>query len=228
MDSTNARHFCVVVSSATQDANDKAALLNEARWNSGDQIRVAFLEGDPGLRDRVRAVAERWTGTDMANLSLQFVDEGDAEIRVAFQQGDGSWSYLGTQCRDIPAGQPTMNYGWLTPDSPDDELQRVVLHEFGHALGLIHEHQNPKGGIDWNEPAVIADLSGPPNFWDEATIRHNVLDHYAPDAVTATDVDAESIMMYPIPAAWTNDGFSADLTNDLSENDKQLIRDVYA
>ena len=33
--------------------------------------------------------------------------------------------------------------------------------------------------------------------------------------------------MYPIPAAWTNDGFSADLNPDLSERDKQLIREVY-
>lgn len=223
----NQRHFCVTVSSATQDANDKAALLNEARWNPGDEIRVRFVDGDPGVQQRVRAVAERWTEPGMADLTFQFVEDGDAEIRVAFMQGDGSWSYLGTHCRDIPADQPTMNYGWLTPDSPDDELQRVVLHEFGHALGLIHEHQNPKGGIDWNEPAVIADLSGPPNNWDEATIRHNVLDHYAADAVTATDVDGDSIMMYPIPAAWTNDGFSADLNSDLSEHDKQLISEVY-
>ena len=114
----------------------------------------------------------------------------------AFLEGDGSWSYLGTECRDIPADETTMNYGWLTPDSPDDELQRVVLHEFGHALGLIHEHQNPEGGIDWNVPAVLADLGGPPNNWDEQTARHNVLDHYQPDEVTATTVDAESIMMY--------------------------------
>ena len=120
-----------------------------------------------------------------------------------------------------------MNYGWLTTDSPDDELQRVVLHEFGHALGLIHEHQNPEGGIDWNVPAVLADLGGPPNNWDEQTARHNVLDHYQRDQVTATTVDAESIMMYAIPAAWTNDGFSADMNTDLSEKDKELIRSVY-
>src|SRR4051812_44619006 len=113
----NAHHFCVVVSSATQNSNDKAALLNEARWNSGDEIRVAFLEGDPALQQRVQAVAEQWTAPGMANLSLQFVEAGNAEIRVAFQQGDGSWSYLGTQCRDIPAGESTMNYGWLTSES---------------------------------------------------------------------------------------------------------------
>lgn len=227
MATENARHYCVVVSTTEQADNDKAALLNEARWNTGDEIRARFLEGDRDLQQRVQAVAERWTVPGLANLRFSFVEEGDSEIRIAFEQGAGSWSYLGTQCRDIPADEATMNYGWLTPDSDDEEIQRVVLHEFGHALGLIHEHQNPKGGIDWNEPAVIADLGGPPNNWDEATIRHNVLDHYAPEAVTATDVDGLSIMMYPIPAAWTNDGFSAGLNTDLSDKDKELIAEVY-
>jgi serralysin len=223
----NPNHYCVVVSHSPQESNDKAALLNEAQWEQGEIIRVKFLEGDASLRDRVKAVAERWTEPGMANLTFQWVDEGDSEIRIGFMEGDGSWSFLGTQCRDIPEDEPTMNYGWLTPDSPEDELQRVVLHEFGHALGLIHEHQNPQGGIDWNEPAVIADLSGPPNNWDEATIRHNVLDHYPKTDVTATDVDPKSIMMYPIPASWTNDGFSADFNDDVSETDVAFIRTVY-
>ena len=68
-----------------------------------------------------------------------------------------------------------MNFGWL------DEA--VVLHEFGHAIGLAHEHQNPDKGIKWNEDAVIRDLSGPPNNWDVATIRHNVLNKYAHDQI---------------------------------------------
>jgi serralysin len=223
----NARRYCVCISNEDQAINGKAALLNAARWTPGDTIRARFLEGDESLQQRVREVAERWTAPDMADLTIQWVDSGPSEIRIAFIQGDGSWSYLGTQCRGIPEPEPTMNYGWLTPDSEDDELQRVVLHEFGHALGLIHEHQNPQGGIDWNEPAVIADLSGPPNNWDEAQIRGNVLDHYRPDAVTATPVDADSIMMYPIPASWTNDGFSADMNADLSEQDVAFIHEVY-
>jgi serralysin len=224
----NERRYCICLSGQEQDVNDRAALLNGARWQSGDVIRIKFLEGDESLKQRVQEVAERWTAPGMANLRLRFVDDGPAEVRIAFQQGDGSWSVLGTECRTVPDDEPTMNYGWLTPNSEDDELQRVVLHEFGHALGLIHEHQNPQGGIDWNEPAVIADLSGPPNNWDEATIRHNVLDHYPKGDVTATDVDALSIMMYPIPAAWTNDGFSADLNANLSEQDTDFIKKAYA
>jgi serralysin len=224
----NEQRYCICISTGNQGINGRAALWNEARWPTGVTIRARFLEGDESLRQRVREVAERWTEPGMANLMIQWVDAAPSEIRIAFVQGDGSWSYLGTECQGIPEPEPTMNYGWLTPDSDDAELQRVVLHEFGHALGLIHEHQNPEGGIQWNVPAVIDDLSGPPNNWDEATIRHNVLDHYPKEEVDATPVDAESIMMYPIPAAWTLDGFSAELNDDLSEEDVAFIQDAYA
>jgi len=44
---------------------------------------------------------------------------------------------------------PTMNFGWLNEDSDEDEYSRVVLHEFGHSLSCIHEHQHPANGIPW-------------------------------------------------------------------------------
>jgi len=44
-----------------------------------------------------------------------------------------------------------MNLGFV--DRP------TVLHEFGHALGLIHEHQSPfKGGFEWNKDEVRGSL----------------------------------------------------------------------
>jgi serralysin len=223
----NQRHFCMLPMPAALQGNTKAALLNEFKWNPGTTIRVTFLEGDPDLRARVRAVAEAWTGPEMANLAFQFGDEPDADVRVAFEQGNGSWSYLGTMCQQIPLSEPTMNYGWLTPDSDEDEIRRVVSHEFGHALGLIHEHQNPDHPIQWNRDAVIADLSGPPNNWDPATIEHNIFEKYDPAVLSATAVDPKSIMMYPIPASWTTDGFSAGLNAEPSETDKEFIRGAY-
>lgn len=223
----NARHYCYALGAPESPGRTRAALLNEFKWTGGTQIRVRFLEGDASLQQRVREVAEEWVAPGMANLGLHFVDDVDADLRIAFMPGDGSWSYLGTVAQQIPTSDPTMNYGWLTPDSPDDELRRVVLHEFGHALGLIHEHQNPTDPISWNRAAVIADLSGPPNNWDEATIENNIFKRYEPGEVDSTSVDPESIMMYPIPASWTTDGFSVGLNEKLSTTDVEFISGAY-
>jgi serralysin len=234
--SANEHHYCVCLSAEDVNktlppedkdrlAGHKAALLKSAKWPVGHSITLRFMGGTPELQERVKKVAREWTA--LANLTFDFRASGPTDIRIAFQQGNGSWSYLGTVCRDIREPAPTMNYGWLTPTSSDEQVRRVVLHEFGHAVGLIHEHQNPQGGIDWNRPAVIKDLSGPPNEWDLATIERNIFSKYAKTAVAATPVDAKSIMMYPIPQSWTNDGFSARLNDQLSETDKQFIRENY-
>jgi serralysin len=227
--SANADRFCMCISPEKEGGGTKAALLNQYRWPEGANITARFLGGDKKLQDRVAAVAKEWVGPNMARLFLTFtpMSETKTDLRIAFQPGKGSWSYLGTYCRQIPEPEPTMNFGWINADSPDTELRSVVLHEFGHALGLIHEHQNPKGGIKWNRDAVVADLSGPPNRWNLATIENNMFKKYSPSEVSGTDVDSKSIMMYPIPAAWTLDGFSAGFNSDLSEKDKTFIRFAY-
>jgi serralysin len=230
--SVNDSHYCACLTLSDLPAadratlgNSKAAVLKNARWQTGSVISARFLDGSKALQDRVMKVAKEWEA--VANLHLQFVQAGPTDIRIAFAEGKGSWSYLGIMCRSIPEPQPTMNYGWLTPTSDDAELRRVVLHEFGHAIGLIHEHQNPDGGIKWNKPAVQHDLGGPPNNWNPATIESNMFKHYAPREVVGSKTDKDSIMMYPIPKAWTLDGFSAGLNGALSEQDRALVKQVY-
>jgi len=162
-----------------------------------------------------------------ANLRLVFpANTTQTNIRISFQQ-KGSWSTLGTTCNQVPQGQPTMNYGWLTPSSTDDEVRRVVLHEFGHALGLIHEHQNPAGGIMWNKPAVYKSLMGPPNNWTKQQVDFNMFEPYSAQETNFTQTDPASIMMYSIPASWTTNGFSVGLNKDLSSTDKSFIHKQY-
>lgn len=206
----------------------RAALQKDSKWRTGDPITVAFMSGDAKLQRRVRRVAQRWIAPGLANLRLVFNNEPDADVRIAFQQGDGSWSTIGTTCRQVSRGQATMNFGWIDANSPEEELRSVVLHEFGHAIGLIHEHQSPVGGFKWNRDAVIKELSGPPNGWSVSEIEFNVLNPASPEEVDATAMDPASIMMYPIPASWTTDGFSTLLNSDLSGTDKRFIHKQYA
>jgi serralysin len=205
----------------------RAALQKDSKWKSGDTVRVAFMEGDNKLQQRVRDMATRWVAPGMANLQLGFTDSANSHVRIAFQVGNGSWSTVGTTCKQVAPNKPTMNFGWIDADSAEDEVRRVVLHEFGHALGLIHEHQNPVAGIRWNRDAVIRELSGPPNSWSVEQIEFNVLNPASPADVNATTLDPTSIMMYAIPAAWTEDGFSTGLNSDLSNVDRQFIRKQY-
>jgi serralysin len=207
----------------------RAALITGSKWSSGDVIDVSFLDGDPAVQARVKSAALGWTVPNLANVQLSFrTDTKNTPIRISFQYA-GSWSVIGTTCRQITdQSRPTMNFGWLNSGSADEEVRRVVLHEFGHALGLIHEHQNPYGTpIPWNRDAVIRDLSGPPNNWSLDTIQHNMFEPYDKNETNGTDLDPVSIMMYPIPASWTTNSFSVGLNSDLSPGDKTFIHAQY-
>jgi len=208
---------------------DRAALVKASQWNSGQTITVSFLDGDPSVQKRVQDAAFGWTAVGLANLAFDFrKDTNDTMVRISFQY-NGSWSVIGTTCRQVTdTSQPTMNFGWLNASSDNEEVQRVVLHEFGHAIGLIHEHQNPAQGIQWNRQQVIGDLSGPPNNWSLDTIEHNMFEPYAAAETNFTNTDPDSIMMYPIPANWTQDGFTVGLNSKLSTTDKSFIHTQYA
>jgi Bacterial pre-peptidase C-terminal domain len=70
---------------------------------------------------------------------------------------------------------------------------------------------------------VIAALKGPPNFWNEEQIRHNVLRKYAADQVNGTSFDKDSIMLYFFPKEWTLNGVATKENEVLSATDKLFI-----
>ncbi|KAI8946678.1 hypothetical protein F4801DRAFT_563718 [Xylaria longipes] len=109
------------------------------------------MGGSDEMREKVEEYAQEWT--KHANIKMAFVeDDTAAEIRVTFKKG-GSWSVVGKDCLDRTTG-PTMNLGCFDDGTPDYEVARTVYHEFGHALGCVHEHQNQIQGIRWNEEKV--------------------------------------------------------------------------
>jgi len=196
-------------------AGKKSALAPVGkRWVNGSTLRIRFIGGSKAQHDLVKKHAPEWT--EHANLNFEFTDDPNAEIRISFDSGDGAWSYVGTDNQNIPIHAATMNLGWVD--------RGVILHEFGHMIGLGHEHQNPDGGIVWNEQAVIDSLAGPPNFWSPEQTRHNVLRKYSADQIHGTNFDPNSVMLYEFPGSWTQNMPGGTQGNDdLSEVDKSFI-----
>jgi serralysin len=221
----NLEHWCFSwYEVATSQGSDRGALLSGERWDPRSAITIGFLDGTPALHRRVERVAKEWTARGLANLSLVFDSARPAkDIRISFTR-PGSWSVIGASCGRVGASQPTMNFGWLTEATDELILRRVVLHEFGHALGLVHEHQHPGAAIQWDRDAVYRDLEP---GWSRAQIDKNIFDAYASHETNSSRFDASSIMLYPIKKGWTVDGFSSQLNTQLSTVDMEFIAECY-
>lgn len=207
----------------------RMAVITSKKWGPGFTLRCRFLDGSAKMQKKVRSLAKEWE--EHANIKLQFVANGPAEIRISFYADDGSWSAVGRDALNtsyFPSHQPTMNFGWVRDDSDPIEDRAVVLHEFGHALGCIHEHQAPTFDRKWNEAAVMKYFQGPPNYWDEENIRQNVLNKYSPEGIKATRFDPKSIMLYSFDAELFSDGGGPTNENSqLSPTDRTMINQMY-
>jgi hypothetical protein len=207
----------------------RAAIIIVKKWpQDHGPITCRFLDGDATQRKKVEAKAHIWE--QHGKIKLKFIASGDADIRISFSADAGSWSALGTDAlveRYFPKFQPTMNFGWLKANTIDKEYERVVVHEFGHALGLIHEHQSPKARLLWNKTEVYRAFSGAPNFWSRQDIDHNVLNRYAAQGIANTVYDPDSIMLYMFPGSLFLNRQPTNKNTKLSKLDKKLISEQY-
>jgi len=201
------------------------ALWKSRMWANGKTLKVKFLESDNYLQGKVIHYAKKWE--DFANIKFNFITTGNAEIRISFMMGKGSWSYVGTDALSIrDQNKPTMNYGWFDSETPDIEFSRTVIHEFGHCLGCIHEHQSPSARINWNKP-VVYDYYWRTQGWTKEDVDNNLFAKFDQSEITNSDFDKKSIMLYPIPKEFTTDDFSVGWNSILSTLDLDFIRRCY-
>jgi hypothetical protein len=207
----------------TSATAEELALEWRKNWQPGQELRIRFLDGEPPLHRRVQSYAEAWLND--ANLAFAFGNHAKAEIRVSFRDNEYS-STVGTDALRVDRADPTMRLGGLRADDPEIEMRRVVLHEFGHALGCVHEQASPAAAIPWDEEKVYGfyrEWQG----WDRAEVFHNVLRRYSARDAVFSHFDSDSIMQYPVPASLTKGGFSIGWNNDLSAGDKAFIARAY-
>lgn len=192
-------------------------------WEKGKVLRVGFMGATAQQIAFVKSALAEWD--TLTNLTFTYPASGPYELRWAFKPNDGAWSYVGTDCLNIPQNQPTGNIGWGWDTQGRDGVAR---HECGHAIGAMHEHQNGNSGICWNAANVYSDLALPPNSWDKQTVDYNILQPLDPKTVVETKWDSTSIMHYGIPARWRCQGASAiPSPMYLSAQDKAFWATIY-
>lgn len=228
----------------------RAILETSAKWVNGTLLHYYFFDRDTDRsevvlsngkkesrtwvaskdqQDVVREAFKKWKALGIGLDFVEVASRENAEARIGFLQGDGSWSYIGRDILQHAPNERTMNFGWsLTSTGGMD----TALHEIGHTIGLPHEHQNPFAGIVWNEEAVYAALAQPPNGWDRQTTFFNILRKISPDEVQGSSWDPDSVMEYPFepglvtaPAPYDTKGIQP--AGGLSSRDTQWVRRFY-
>jgi tellurite resistance-related uncharacterized protein len=196
-------------------------------WTQGETISVGFLPGETlSVINKIKTYVKEWE--IYANIKFVFTNNvSQAMIKVGFKKDHTSWSWVG---RDVLVNQfegKTMNLGWVNDNLTESKFRGVVLHEFGHALGFIHEHQSPNADIPWDSAKVYSFYGGSPNYWNKEKVDFNIFEKYSGTSTNSSTYDKLSIMHYSFPAELTKDSSFVSENTTLSATDKSFAGLVY-
>lgn len=193
----------------------KAVFKNDNKWITGQTIKIGFVGGTVEIQNKVKEFANEWTFA--ANLKFEYVNTNEvSDVKIYFEKGSNY-----TFGKSINFGQ------LLHPNITDELIKSIVLHEFGHLLGLHHENQNPNANIQWNKPAVY-DYYQNTLGWTKELVDSQIFATIPTSRIDIlTEYDPSSIMAYSFPASFTTNGFSVPFTSKLSSMDKLFIRKMY-
>jgi hypothetical protein len=222
----------------------RAVVVRSVTWKLGESIKVCFTGGTQKAHERVIRVAREWQ--KHANVVFDF-EEGGAprkcgpdpqeDIKITFVDNKGWWSTLGTLSRKQ---NPSMNLQFFGSDTPmytngkaapESAMRTIILHEFGHALGLLHEHQSPNANCDAEIDWEVAYKVGADMGWDRAQVERNFRGFVDSIELNASEIDRKSIMHYSLAPVLFKRGKSSPCwvaeNTDLSDRDRQFIASIY-
>ncbi|MDQ0703591.1 hypothetical protein QF043_002383 [Pseudomonas sp. W3I7] len=192
-------------------------------WPQNSTITIAFMDTPPTHRALIQKHIEK-NYAHLINLKLNFVEGTQGDIRISTSADiAGDWSVVGTDALTVPANEPTMH---LDPHTTEDIFKMNILHEFGHALGLRHEHKHPDRTLDFNLPKMYELYKKQFNL-DKIDVYEQILEKLNPADIIASGYDPKSIMHYNLSRLilWQQPSTGYNFT--LSKEDEANLQSIY-
>ncbi|KAK8094792.1 hypothetical protein PG997_001477 [Apiospora hydei] len=194
----------------------------DQRWPSSQRhLAVRFLNGTTEQKQLVKTVVKEDYNTIPMHIRFTFLrshSTSGSDIRVKFTNSGRSWSLTGTTNREEEPHVATMALN-LNGEKEEGKVG-TILHEFGHALGLRHEHQHPDSGLVFNRRFLRQE-------WTDEYIQSQWLP-YGIDKRRTEPYDRYSVMHYQIDKEETkNLRKSIKRNNCLSAGDKARLMAMY-
>lgn len=139
------KYLMIIASLVLSSEIAAAVLVKDKMWPRHSTLNVVFLDGTSRQHQLVKDYAPLWTNG--SSLKLKFFDgfkqaPKHTHIRVSFKFHTGS--VLGNH-GELESRDPTLQLSELNDKNlPINFARRLILHEFGHALGFEHEYRNPR------------------------------------------------------------------------------------
>lgn len=198
-------------------------------WKNNSTIIVSFLDGTPEFKAEVETFAAEWTR--YANLNFAFYPElnkiprgKQADIVITFNTNVHT-SAVGTDSRQRSPNEASMNLG-ITRDKNINTRRSIILHEFGHAIGLEHEHQHKDRTLSFDEEKAITACQQHINFTAEMC-RMFILEKFPAGQYYFSPYDQTSIMHYTLHPSFYRDELDMQSNLSLSLTDKLEIAKLY-
>ena len=190
-------------------------------WGNGRSLNITFVNAEPEtLRKQIEGIIRKWEPSTNLTFTFDQALNGDIRIKTGAQTNE---SYVGTDATLAPSDQPTLS---LFVDPQDNDFEWTILHEFGHALGLQHEHLHPKANIPWDKPKVY-DYYKTHYQWTKEQVDYNLFTLLPTVDFMQGPYDKESIMHYVVTNELTIGDWEVLRNTRISKLDRRNMRKAY-